>query len=306
MNNTILAIGGIPPKKDYLWVTWSILTKCNYNCRYCYIKGNLSSTRECIDNTIQFLKKTPQKYKDVTLFGGEPSIHHDIMYIIDNIRFCKNIYIFTNLSSDIKLLSNFIDKNVKFCISYHPDIVSSNIFKKKLQFLIKNNAYIEFLNVMLVSNELTYIEDILKFCRDNSIRHRILPIYTEGAKTDWITSVLYSRRTDVIPVRNTVVLKNNKRLVLNEQECILLGYENFYGYICYAGVRSIFIDCSGNVYRCQKDMQNKNVLCKVTEKYPNEKYYKCPYSKCTCEYYIPKELKLGYGNNLFDESINEF
>ena len=302
--NDVLTIGSFKPKNDYLWVTWSILLSCNYNCRYCSIKNNGYASKEIIDNTIFFLKNAPQKIKDITLFGGEPSIHPRLFYIIDKLQeFSKRICIFTNLSSDYHILKRLIDKNVEFCISYHSDILSSKFFIDKLDYLYKNNGKIEFLNIMMVYNKTYDIDIVSKYCIEHKIRHRLLPIYTEGGRKDWLNSVIYSRRKDVVPVRDIVVIKENKKIVLSEQECITLNMTNFKGFHCYAGSRSIFITHDGTVYRCQQEMRNHKPYCTVRDDYPKLEPYLCPYDECTCEYYIPKEIKLGLGNDLLDESV---
>lgn len=298
--NEILACGAFPPKNDYLWVTWSLLTACNYSCRYCNVKGSGYASSDTIHNTIDFIRNAPQKVKDVTLFGGEPTIHSSVNDILDSLKsICRNVFIFTNCSSQERCLSIFVSKGIKFCLSYHPDIISDNDFLKKMSFLIKENAYIEFVNVMMVDGKRKEIDSVCAFCRDNNIRHRILPVYSENGKSDWIKSVKYSRRNDVIPIRNTIVVKEGKKSILSEQECVSFGITRFKGYLCYSGIRSIFIDHLGNVFRCQNDMRKKNIFCNVKDTYPNIGYpYTCPHNECTCEYYIPKEISFGTANRL--------
>ena len=302
--NDILTIGSFKPKNDYLWVTWSILLSCNYNCRYCYVRNKGFASKDVIDDTIRFLRNAPQKVKDVTLFGGEPTIHRQLFYIIEQLKdFVRNLYIFTNLSSTNTQLLNLVNNDVQFCISYHPDIISDVAFIKKLDYLLQIHGKIEFLNIMMTQDKESEIESVAKYCREHSIRHRLLPIYMEGGRKDWVTSVRYSRRRDVVPVRNVMVIRENQNMTLSEQECITLNMTNFKGFHCYAGCRSVFITHDGTVYRCQQEMRNHKPYCTVRDDYPKLEPYICPYEECTCEYYIPKEIKLGLGNDLLDESV---
>ena len=297
--NKPIAIGAFPPKNDYLWVTWSLLLECNYTCRYCHVKSSGRASRKIIDDTISFLKKAPQNDIEVTLFGGEPTIHEDLLYIVDKLSFCKTVYIFTNLSCSNSLIEQLVKKNVSFCISYHSDIIKPEHFLSKLEFLLSKSGSIEFINVMMVAEKEYENDIVLKYCRDHQIKHRMLPIWQEGGSIDWLQSVIYSRRPDVVPIRDTIVVKDNKKVVLSEQECIALNIDNFKGYDCYAGMRSVYIDHNGHVYRCQADMNESKIFCSVTDNYPELDSYTCPYDKCTCEYYIPKEIIPGTCNNWF-------
>ena len=210
----ILTVGSFKPKNDYLWVTWSILLSCNYNCRYCYVRNKGFSSKDVIDDTIRFLKNAPQKVKDVTLFGGEPTIHSHLFYIVEQLKdFVRNLYIFTNLSSTKSQLLNLVKRDVQFCISYHPDIISDVAFINKLDYLLQIQGKIEFLNIMMTHDKEYEIESVAKYCREHRIRHRLLPIYMEGGRKDWMTSVIYSRRRDVVPIRNIMVVKENQNMI---------------------------------------------------------------------------------------------
>ena len=298
--NSPICVGAFSPKNDYLWVTWSILLECNYSCRYCHVKSKGISNKSIIDKTISFLNSAPQKEKEVTLFGGEPTIHPLLFYIIENLYFCKKVHIFTNLSCSNNDLKKLVDNNISFSISYHSDIIKPEYFLNKLKTLLDFNGNIDFINVMMVDGKEKENEEVLSFCRDNKIKHRLLPIWQEGGKVNWIQSMIYSRRTDVIPIRDTIVVKQNKnKYILSEQECISLNMDKFKNYYCYAGVRSLYIDHNGNVYRCQADMRSNIKFCTVYDKYPLLKVYKCQHETCTCEYYIPKEIELGSCNEFF-------
>jgi hypothetical protein len=112
---------------------------------------------------------------------------------------------------------------------------------------------------------------------------------------------MYSRRSDVNAIRNTIVAKENKILILSEQECISLNMVNFLGYRCYAGMRSVFIDHNGSVFRCNADMNKDIKFCTVFDNYPILEAYTCPHRECTCEYYIPKEVREGLADRLLGD-----
>lgn len=293
--NTV-AVGAFPPKNDYLWITWSILLSCNYNCRYCHVRSEGVSCKNTINNVIRFIKDAPQKTKEVTLFGGEPTIHPNLEYIVDGLsKICNKIHVFTNLSCRKEMISYLVKNNVSFSISYHPDIISPEKFIDKLKYLYDNNGNIDFINVMMVHEKEEDIEYVAKICRELKIRHRLLPIWQEGGQSDWVKSVIYSRRNDVIPIRDTFVIDSSGTTnIFSEQECIYLEKVNFKGWYCYGGMRSLYINHKGIVYRCQADMRDNIPYANCnTDAYPVLEPYICPHEKCTCEYYIPKEISLG-------------
>ena len=301
MRNDILSVGAFPPRNDYLWVTWSILSACNYSCRYCQVKGTEISSNQIVEETLRFIKNAPQQIKDVTLFGGEPSLHPMLFDIIKTLQsFCRRVVIFTNLSSSKEKIQKMIDIGIEFSLSYHSDVLSADEFLDKLEYLYTHNGRIDFLNVMMVYGKEKENEKVCSYCRERNIKHRLLPVYMEGGKIDWVQSIIYSRRPDVNAIRNTIVAKENKTLILSEQECISLNMVNFLGYRCYAGMRSVYIDHNGSVFRCNADMNKDIKFCSVFDTFPKLEAYICPHKECTCEYYIPKEIKEGLADKLLE------
>lgn len=285
-------VGAFSPDRDYLWVTWSLLTACNYTCRYCCVKGKEISDKETDKNVIKFLHAAPQKEKEVTLFGGEPSIHPRVLNIAKELSSFAKVHIFTNLSMMRRMIQNLVNMNVQFCISYHPDIIEPEPFLRNLNYLVDINGKIDFVNVMMVSEYGERENTVCEYLRKKKIRHRLLPIWREGGGSDWVKSVVYSKRDDVIAIRDTHIIdENGKEYVFSEQECIYLGKDHFTGWKCAAGMRSLFIDHKGIVYRCQADMKSHIIFCDCKDEYPVLEYYRCPHSTCTCEYYIPKVIR---------------
>lgn len=289
-------VGAFHPDNDYLWITWSLLTACNYTCRYCHVKGTDISTEETDKKVINFIRNAPQASKEVTLFGGEPSIHPRILDIAKELTSFAKVHIFTNLSMDYIKIERLTALNVNFSISYHPDIINPDHFIDKIKILLHYDGIIDFVNVMMVTGMEDEQEKVCSFLRDNHIRHRLLPIWEEedGSRA-WVRSVKYSRRNDVIPIRDThVVDDKGNDYIMSEQECIYLGKTRFEGWHCAAGMRSLFIAHDGTIARCQADMKNNIAFCHADDYYPPLQYYTCPHKTCTCEYYIPKMRDADY------------
>ena len=302
----IFASGAFKPNSNQYWATWSILDACNYSCWYCPIKKNEYASDKIIDDTINFLHNiSTNKDMEVTLFGGEPSIHPKLDYICDKLnKFC-DIRIFTNFSLNTIIYENLIEKyNVKYSISYHPDMISDNKFIDSLDvFKYKNN--IGHINIMYVNNMENMSMNVAEYCRKYNIPHRISPIHDLGNLSSYIFPIKYSHRKDVITVKDTVIAQKNNKKWYSDEECRFYGYNKFNGYICYKGYSSCFITHHGNVYKCLRDMEEKNFLTIYDDINDILSYENCcPYESCICENYIPKEIMHGYANELL-QSIKE-
>lgn len=105
---------------------------CNLNCSYCINnfehslrKRKIASGREWVKH-INRIESRPDL--PVTIQGGEPSIHPDFIYIINNIKDELNIDILTNLQFDIedfmrKVKPERIKRDAPYAsirVSYHP------------------------------------------------------------------------------------------------------------------------------------------------------------------------------------------
>ena len=253
-----ICCGAFRPSDDYLWVTWSMLTACNYMCPYCNVRGNEIAKDATIDATIAFLQATPQSRKEITLFGGEPTVHHNVVNIARRIADFAQLHVFTNFSSDVNLLLALQDVGT-LSITYHPDMLSSQGFLKKLKSVRLDR--IDFVNVMMWTRQQEWIDDVCTTCRELGVKHRLVPIWGISSTADWFRSAQYCRRPDVPPFGDvTVIYENGRRATYLEQECVAYGLSNFKGYTCYAGRNSLYIDHMGRVYRCQADARAGIVL----------------------------------------------
>ena len=124
--------------KTYKYISAFISMKCNLECSFCLNKFdenfnrkrfNELSGKEWVDalNKIESRPEVP-----ITFSGGEPFLHKDLTYIINNLKPELNIDILTNLFFSDKILDKFISKvdpnRVKrdslyasIRVSYHPE-----------------------------------------------------------------------------------------------------------------------------------------------------------------------------------------
>lgn len=121
--------------KTYNYIATFVTLACNYRCSYCinyFEDGKFDKRMMSGKDWVTGLNRIVSRQDlPVTLGGGEPTIHKDFIYIINNIKPELKIDILTNIQFDV---DNFI-KNVKpeklnrvapyasIRVSYHPEVM---------------------------------------------------------------------------------------------------------------------------------------------------------------------------------------
>jgi len=123
---------------DYKYISAFLTMRCNLNCSYClntfedsFNRGNFKELSG--EQWVNALNKIEQKRDiPITFSGGEPFLHKDFLYIINNLKPELNIDILTNLQWGKKGIERFISevnpKRIKrnspfpsIRVSYHPE-----------------------------------------------------------------------------------------------------------------------------------------------------------------------------------------
>ncbi len=115
------------PSIDFLYLLTT--NKCNFNCKYCFINGNLETKKtenmslEILTKSLDLFSKSRTKTKksEILFYGGEPLLNFNIIQQATNI--VRN-----------KINTNEL-KNIKFNIITNGSLVSKSIAK----FLYENN-----------------------------------------------------------------------------------------------------------------------------------------------------------------------
>ena len=293
MNKDIICSGAFPPKDGNLIVTWSLLTKCNYNCSYCMTKGTEMSSNKAIADTIEFLLSLKNYNLEITIFGGEPTIDKRLYSIAKKLRMFAKVIIFTNLSASVDTYKDLLNIGCFLNVSYHGRIIRDNHdFLNKMQFLFNERKdCFNYVNILLDEG----IEEVLEFCKKNGINHRLSPIIGESKKSDWIECIKYNNTLTDKCYDTTIITSSLEERKLIDTECMFLNYNKFKNYICYAGYSYIFIDHKGLIYRCVNDYDNNKFISSVKDKFIQRPSI-CEYDTCNCEFFVPKEIKEGMCN----------
>lgn len=172
----------IPPSNNYIAVFLSLL--CNLRCSYCinyfekgkFVKKHLSG-KDWIKGLNRIISRDDLP---ITLQGGEPSLHKDFIYILNNIRPDLNIDILTNLQFDedefiLKVNPERIKRKSPYAsirVSYHPETMKLEPLVKKILKLLDRGFSVGIWGVMHPTQE-TEILRAKEYCTSIGIDFRI-------------------------------------------------------------------------------------------------------------------------------------
>ncbi len=272
-------------------IQWEITHNCNYRCNYCFlqndknIKTNLKfSNRGLLQKTLNFLNNIPIEDNsiDILITGGEPTLHPELLFIIDNlnkISKIKSYKLYTNLSLNyvdlIKIL-DIVDKN-KFIlsVSYHAKYVDNKVFNQSIEILNYFNIKYH-ISIMM---EQGYENKILMLKYKN-VNYQPLENYEDQN---------YSKHMIDIELKNKISL-NDYYYILQDENNIYkeiyteyqmkklpLFYHSFKGMNCYK-YNHLRINPYGNItYRCNYNnilnFNEKNIYDKLDKVFICDKEY---------------------------------
>lgn len=120
-------------------ITW----RCNLRCSYCLVScvnGNMPEKEDVdIIELVKFIKYFPLKINEVSVTGGEPTLHDDFaIYVNQLLAMGKNVVVYSNLHNLWKL--KLLEKSpfLRIYATYHHEKESSSSFKSKLLTLQKD------------------------------------------------------------------------------------------------------------------------------------------------------------------------
>ncbi len=123
----------IPDNYNYIAVFLTL--SCNYRCSYCLNSfGELKAEDKSLSGKdwVKGLNRIISRDDlPITLQGGEPSMHKDFIYIINNLRTELNIDILTNLQFDVEEFINKVNPDrlkrsapyASIRVSFHPEVM---------------------------------------------------------------------------------------------------------------------------------------------------------------------------------------
>ena len=248
----ITELENIDIDKNSLYIELKITSFCNMTCEYCFSRESKKSEIDFY-KLFDFIKKYyPSRDKYIFyIYGGEPFLSKDLNNIINNIHeFSNNIEIIIQTNGTIDIKNSNIEKikNIKFCLSYHMDYISS----KHSEIFIKNLIYLKQLNILddvsiLFSNDNNQNNLLFKKLKILNINYHIKPLYQKA-----ISSTDGMDQSKIIKVK----YDDNETQTFSCSELQSLNITNFYNWTCSAGMNCILINYDGKIYNCEFDLIN--------------------------------------------------
>ena len=186
-------------KKRYMPAI-SIINKCQLNCKYCFAKDIIKTSKTKEEISIENFKyvldflKTGNSEQPLKLVGGEPMLHSRFLEIIDivkNDKYFNNVMIFTN-GLDLDKYIDLINDS-KFCLlincNSYMDIGKTKFEKlmNNIKLLNKYNINFELgINLYYLGMDYSYIFDLLKLTKNKNLRFSVAVSNSEKEETQLV------------------------------------------------------------------------------------------------------------------------
>lgn len=153
----------IPQSYNYIAIFLSL--ECNLGCSYCinyFEEGKFVNKHLSGKDWVRGLNRIFSRDDlPISLQGGEPSLHEDFIYILNNLKSDLNIDILTNLQFDVdEFINNVNPDRIKrkspyasIRVSYHPETMQLEPLIKKVLKLQDNGFSIGIWGVMHPAQE---------------------------------------------------------------------------------------------------------------------------------------------------------
>jgi len=246
-------------------VVFELNNKCNWKCKHCYIPehNNWGMNKETIFNILKQLRENG--VFELTLTGGEIFIRPDIIEIVEKARemFFK-VNLFTNVSllneKKIKKLSECYISQISCTIfsldhKIHDYITGINgSFNKAMTNINLIKKYKIPLQIKTILTNVNYrdTKEISEFCSKNGFSYNI--------------------DHDIFPQTDGNTSPDRLRMTKEQLEIELLDMDAMRGFkpqkhkdeefVCYGIQNSLYIDCNGLVYPCNKYLKTVGDLSK--------------------------------------------
>lgn len=274
---------------DQCRIEMIITEKCSFRCSYCYWKDDpdysfsahdlISRSNFC--QVVDFIKAQEKAKNEFTFYGGEPTVHPDLFYFIDEV--------YERIPGvDIGLLTN-LSKPMSYFEKFPRSKVRSIIASLHTQWVVDIDAWFEkvaFLKPAEIRLVLTEKNHDLIFQAYEKYRH----LYEKEMVIHPLSD--YENIQGLLAMENVVVqidddnyshagnvviqLKNGEDFKGDHREIV-----NFKGMMCNAGYH---VDMKGNVYSCWSAYNVKNIIANIFRDPPKKLsgWTYCSYDHCSC------------------------
>ena len=230
--------------EDITSVKIKLTNNCNFGCDYCFFKRKSGFiSLETIDKLITKIHDI--KNLDITLYGGEPLLHNNIVQIVDKLHQYGNIGIETNGFIN-KNFDKLKDYDIKWSFTYH---------------LNHNDTLTPIINK---AKQLKNYEIVFILSKDNQDvvykKYNILKKYFNCVLTYVFQDLNYINKKYIEHDNNLIYITNNKIYHTDNITMIQNGITDFSGKKCDCGFNHIVLDCDGKIYRCEPYFVNRDSI----------------------------------------------
>ena len=179
-------------KFEYRTIRWTIVEFCNYHCPYCStISQKFSSKDICLNwkDIVEYINRYKIKY--IKFYGGEPTLHPDILDIVSSIN--EKVGFYSNISRSLSFWKEIIKFNKLLdlnCSLHFNEVKDIDEFCSKIHFLSKKTRI--YVNVLLENKN---IYDIVKYF--NEIRKIIEGTNSRVTLSKVVGSKNYYKNIDI-------------------------------------------------------------------------------------------------------------
>ena len=278
-------------------VTWTLSSICSYNCWYCRPqlrdgKNKFKDPNKCIQFFNQYCKD--KKLVVLSLLGGEPTLWPHLKYFIDNLPSNVHVEINSNVNRTLRWWKEHHQLFDGFRLSFHPNDADVDSFFEKITFLESTGKFLDLGIIYDNSNDdLKLKSETLYNMLDQANLNMEARFYLlrkdAGAEfypyTDKEMETYKRMQFD-----KTIVKSPKPSYIWFEDQYIhthrlrITNENRFKGWSCSAGVKAIYIDEKGDIYRATCGMGGKIGNIENDHSFMNNKlnYIICKKDYCGC------------------------
>lgn len=191
-----------------------LLTQCNQSCSYCFFHCSPKNHEFVSDEVLDTLAKKMVEYKkpvDLTLLGGEPTLHPKLKEIIDRFSHVPNISNIEIHTNGRKSLKSIIKKGVIVVFSIHPEYSKhiDTVIKHIQEVQEKVETRVKILYHPFFKNEIHFLE---KKLTENNISFLYVPVaeFKEEGQDYENASATFNVNGKILPLKYIMDNKLNK------------------------------------------------------------------------------------------------
>lgn len=283
-------------QRKYTCVMWNLTRRCGAGCEYCPFHEDSApfSSYENVNNILKWIyvnipKERLDQWSQLTLFGGEPTLHPNFMHVINSAAVIpfKQIVVYTNFSADLNLyLQMLIIQKIMIVATFHEQQISHKAFVLKMMSLLGSwypASYIfDHVRVNVMSSDPNH-EYVATVLRTAGFTVNIAEPHRHGQSHD---SHTHNTTTVVDTSGWNKLVKGNKN--------------HFKGWNCLAGRNNVYIEENGDLFPCQSigqaaylkkpDAQPRitNILHDPNFEWKDLPATVCPMKACRFELFLTK------------------